>query len=310
MNTRLPLNAILAVSALSATMPASNASAATPVVLENGSLRAEIVPAWAGRLMFFGRKGGENVLWTNPGAENATVDQNGKPAWKNVGGEKTWVGSQGAGWRLFLGIESGPAWPPPAWFDSTPMRVVKADPTNLVLRTAAHAGGDWVVALEREFDLRADCLVMRQRLLPSQVGALGAEPIPDDIRRLWSVAQIPRPEFVEMRLLGGGRHEKTAEIPEPVPGSEPDWVRIDIAKMVGNGKICADGDALRVPAVGGGWFTVEQTAPRKFLDAIEKPGRAMVYASAVDFDPSAYVELEFAAYGPDAEQTLVMRVGD
>lgn len=286
------------------------ASAAVPVVLENNSIRAEIVPAWAGRLMFFGKKGGENVLWTNPGAENATVDAQGRPLWKNVGGEKTWVGSQGAGWRLFAGVESGSVWPPPAWFDSAPMRVVKANPTNLVLRTELHAGGDWVVALQREFDLSGDRLVIRQSLLSEAFGALGREPAPDDVRRLWSVAQIPRPEFVEMRLCGAGRHEKTEEIPEPVPGSNPGWVRVDIAKMVRNGKICADGDALAVPAVGGGWFRIDQTAPRKFLDAINKPGRAMVFASAVDFDPTPYVELEFAAYGPDAEQTLVLTLPD
>ncbi len=88
------------------------------LVLENDAIRAEIVPAWAGRLMFFGRADGPNVLWTQPEAARFTIDAGGKPVWRNVGGEKTWVGSQGRGWRAFAGKESGSVWPPPAWFDS------------------------------------------------------------------------------------------------------------------------------------------------------------------------------------------------
>ncbi len=40
------------------------------------------------------------------------------------------------------------------------------------------------------------------------------------------------------------------------------------------------------------------------LLAIAEPGRAMVYASPDDFKPSVYAELEFAAYGPDAEHAV------
>ena len=98
---------------------AALAAAADPfpdsIVLSNDVLRAEIVPAWAGRLMFFGQPGGPNALWTWPEAARLTVDENGNPAWRNLGGEKTWVGSQGAGWRAFVGKESGRVWPPPAW---------------------------------------------------------------------------------------------------------------------------------------------------------------------------------------------------
>ena len=57
-------------------------------------------------------------------------------------------------------------------------------------------------------------------------------------------------------------------------------------------------------AKGDGWLLIEQTAPERFLTAFATPGRAMVYASPDGFKPSEYAELEFAAYGPDAEQTL------
>ena len=53
---------------------------------------------------------------------------------------------------------------------------------------------------------------------------------------------------------------------------------------------------------------IEQTAPARHLSAFETPGRAMVFASQTTFRPSPYAELEFAAYGPDAEQTLTFRL--
>lgn len=282
-----------------------------PVVLSNAVLRAEIVPAWAGRLMSFGRPGGANALWTWPEAARLTVDEDGNPAWKNVGGEKTWVGSQDRGWRAFAGKESGSVWPPPAWFDSEPMAVVSADATNVVLRTAAHRGGDWIVALERSFTLEADALVVRQRLLPESVGALGPEALPDDHRRLWSVAQIPRPDRVFLHLAGEGRYDRDGEIPAPVPSGRSGWASIDIAGMADKGKISADGDRLAAPlADGSGWLVLSQTAPARHLAAFATPGRTMVYASKPDFDPTPYVELEFAAYGPDAEQTVEFRIAD
>ena len=282
-----------------------SALAVTPLVLENDSLRAEIVPDWAGRLMFFSRKGGENVLWTQPEAAEFGCYPNGTPMWKNVGGEKTWVGSQGAGWRAFAGIEEGGVWPPPAWFDSMPLRVVEVDAKHVVLRSDAHRGGDWVVAMEREFTLEENALVIRQRLIPEEVGARGPDVQPDDDRRLWSVAQVPRPAFAMIRLCGEGRHSKTGTISDPLPQPDSRWARLDIPNSEKPSKINIDGEALAMPlANGGGWFLIEQTAPARCLAAFAEPGRAMVYASPDDFKPSKYAELEFAAYGPDAEQTL------
>ena len=289
----------------------AHSSAAVPLVLENDAVRAEIVPAWAGRLTFFGRPGGTNAFWTQPEAAGFTVDGNGNPVWKNVGGEKTWVGSQGRGWRAFAGKESGSVWPPPAWFDSEPMEVVSADSTRVVLRTAAHRGGDWVVALERSFALEADALVMRQRLLPESAGAPGPEAVPDDDRRLWSVSQIPRPDRVFLHLAGEGRHVRDGVMPAPVPTGRPGWAAIDVGGMADVGKLAADGDRLAAPLPdGSGWLVLSQTAPARHLSAFETPGRAMVFASKPDYRPAPYAELEFAAYGPDAEQTVEFRIAD
>ena len=134
------------------------------LVLENGAIRAEVVPEWGGRLMFLGRPGGKNALWVNPAAAANTVDDKGKEVWKNVGGEKTWVGGMGL-WKGFKDDPKAKGWPPPAWFDSAPLEVVRANATNILLRSAAHTSGDWTVALEREFTLREGGLEVREKLL-------------------------------------------------------------------------------------------------------------------------------------------------
>ena len=301
--------------ALALVPAAALAAAADPfpdsIVLSNGVLRAEIIPAWAGRLMSFGRPGGTNALWTWPEAARFTVDENGRPVWRNVGGEKTWVGSQGKGWRIFAEEGPGRAWPPPAWFDSMPMDVVECGPTGAVLRTDVHRGGDWAIRLERSFALCGDRLVVRQRLIPESVGSLGPDALPDDDRRLWSVSQIPRPGRVFLHFADEGRHVRDGIIPAPIPTDRPGWASVDIGGMDGEGKISADGDRLAVPfADGSGWFVLSQTAPARHLSAFKTPGRAMVFASKPDVLPSPYAELEFAAYGPDAEQTVEFRIAD
>jgi hypothetical protein len=288
--------------ALSAPIPDS-------IILTNDSLCVEIVPDWAGRMMFFGRPGGVNALWTNPEAATYTIDTAGKSLWKNVGGEKTWVGSQRRGWRAMTGVEKGRVWPPPAWFDSMPMQVVATGPTNAVLRTGVHRAGDWAISMERAFMLLDDRLVIRQRLIPADASGVSEPPITNDMRRLWSVAQIPRPDRVAIRLVGEGRICDDASLPAPVPSDIPGWSWIDIAGKDRDGKIEADGEALAAPlSDGSGWLVIEQTAPERHLSAFERPGRAMVYASKKTFRPSAYAELEFAAYGADAEQTLTFRI--
>lgn len=198
---------------------ASAAPAAPPesLVLENAALRAEVVPAWAGRLLFLGRPKGPNLLWTDPGAADVPEYVDGRRQWRNFGGEKTWVGTQEEVWPLFATTNrDGTVWPPPAWFDAMPLSVIRADATNILLRSGFHGcrNGSWTCAIEREFTLSADRLEIRQSAAP--------------------------------------RH----------------------------------------------------------LSAFTRPGRAMVYVSPKDWRPSPYVELEFAAYGPDAAHTLDFRILD
>ena len=154
---------ICAAIAVAAIGPALSSDLAETLVLQNDALRAEVSPAWGGRLMFFGRTGGKNALWTNPSASTNTCDSAGKAKWKNVGGEKTWVGAIGSDyWKGFS--SDGRDWPPPEWFDSAPLDVVRADATNILLRSGFHSACGWTIALEREFTLTGDRLLLREKL--------------------------------------------------------------------------------------------------------------------------------------------------
>ena len=290
------------------------------LVLENDALRVEIVPAWGGRMMYFGRKGGSNALWTDPAAATNTVNAAGKPIWKNVGGEKTWVGGISS-WKGFKTPPVTSSWPPPEWFDSAPLDVVRANATNILLRSGAHSNEDWTVAVEREFTLDGDKLVLHEAL---DNRSKATRPLStNDIRRVWSVTQIPLVPRVIGRLCGEGRMvlERKGKpcfpVPEPLDGG---WIGLDLAAAWKDAKIDFDGDMLAAPLAdgSGNWLVIGQTAPERHLGSFVTPARAMVYTTGPDPAPSkwnghsprAYIELEFVALGPDAEQTLVFRIED
>ncbi len=310
----IPQGGLVAALAFFAVAAASLAAPPEPLVLENAALRAEVVPAWAGRLLFFGRPGGPNLLWTDPGAPDVPEYVDGRRQWRNFGGEKTWVGTQEEVWPLFAKTNrDGTVWPPPAWFDTMPLSVVRADATNILLRSGIHGTGDasWQGAIEREFTLFADRLEVRERLvLPEGAAGVGETPKPDDPRRIWSVTQVPRPGRVALRLCGDRRTAQKEGIPEPVSEGDSEWRFLDVATLPGEGgKMDADADALAASLPDGtGWLVIRQLASPRHLSAFASPGRAMVYVSPKDWRPSPYIELEFAAYGADAAHALEFRL--
>lgn len=296
------------------------------VVLSNAALRAEIVPAWAGRMVFFGRPDGPNVLFANPEAAAATTNAAGGRVWKNVGGNKTWVGEMEAAWPGFQDDSGEGSWPPPAWFDSAPFAVVRADAESVLLRSGVHTNAAlaWTVAVEREFTLLPDRLVLRERLLPGTSGQaakhafgragagipIAEAPRPDDPRRVWSNTQIPHVAHVAIRTCGERRARLLRGGPPPKPrGPGSAWVDLDLSDPPKHARVDADGDALAAEIPGVGWLLLEHSAPERNLDAFATPSRAIVYATGTA-SKKPFVELEFVALGPDAVQTVVFRIVD
>lgn len=277
--------------------------------LENEFLKVVVVPAWGGRMMFFGRQGGKNALWTDCAAARNTVDANGNAVWKNVGGEKTWVGTMPI-WKGFS--DSGEMWPPCKWFDSGALEVVRANGTNILLKTATYRSGEWTVALEREFTLVGDRLLLRETLISPD----GGEPVEDDSRRVWSVTQIPLVDRVSVRMAGSGRAIRYCDS-VALPAAQDGWAVADLSVAKRHGRCAFDGDAIAADIPGVGRLLIEQQAAERHIEKLfDEPSRAIVYTTGRDFKPSTwsgfgthpYVELEFVALGPDAEHTLTFKI--
>lgn len=289
------------------------------IVLANAALRAEIVPDWAGRMVFFGRPDGPNALFANPGAASATTNASGNRVWKNVGGNKTWVGEMEAAWPGFQEPPSDAFWPPPAWFDSEPLEVVRAGATNVLMRSGVHTNAAiaWTVSLEREFTLLPDRLVLHERLRSfpesrSTTCDKNTPPAPsaDDPRRIWSNTQIPLVPNVAIRRCGDCRWRLLRDSPAPVPREDGSaWADIDFSDPPKHARIDADGDAIAAEIPGVGTLLLEHSAPARCLSPFATPSRAIVYATG-RAAALPFAELEFVALGPDAEQTVAFRLND
>jgi hypothetical protein len=296
------------------------------LALSNAALRVEIVPDWAGRMVFLGRPDGPNALFANPEDAAANTNAAGRRVWKNVGGNKTWVGEAEAAWQGFQDDPADGVWPPPAWFDAAPFAVVRADATNILMRSGVHTNAalGWAVAVEREFTLLPDRLVLHERLLsgtslqagnadcgraPAGVPSV-VTPRPDDPRRVWSNTQIPHVARIAIRRWGEGRWRLLRGCPAPVPRTDGSaWADLDVSDPPKHARIDADGDALAAKIPGIGWLLLEHSAPERHLGAFSTPSRAIVYATGFAAT-KPFVELEFVALGPDAGQTVVFRIVD
>jgi hypothetical protein len=89
-------------------------------VLTNGTVEVVVVPE-VGRVMQFHFVGEDPVFWENPALYGKTPDPDSKE-WQNFGGDKSWPAPQPE-WPKLIGRE----WPPPAAFDSKPVKAETHD---------------------------------------------------------------------------------------------------------------------------------------------------------------------------------------
>ena len=175
------------------------------VSLRNAYIRVDVSPQ-AGRVVWFGRHDGPNVLWINraDAVETARL-QNG--AYIDYGGDKLWPSAQ-ALWGRARG--DGTNWPPDRMIDGAPWELVEASDHHLKIKSprSTHFG----VRVQRTIVIDPD---------------VAAVTIVNDITRetasvypvhLWSVTQIERPRFV---LLDIARH-RVGTRPPVVLWQDPD----------------------------------------------------------------------------------------
>ena len=142
--------------------------------LSNRACELIVVPQLS-RVMYFGLKGGSNLLWVAPSANGQEYAGPGGE-WRNLGGDKIWPEPQ----AVF-------GWPPPYFFDNAPSDA-EAIAGGVRLKTRAVAPRLGCVCV-REFTLDADAArVSIRQCFEKSAG----EPL---ALTLWNVTQVCTPTY-------------------------------------------------------------------------------------------------------------------
>jgi hypothetical protein len=147
--------------------------------LSNRVCEMVVVPEIS-RVMYFGLKGGANLIWIAPSANGQSYSEGGSD-WRNLGGDKIWPEPQ----DVF-------GWPPPYFFDNAPS-TAEVIPGGVRLKTEKASPRLGSVCV-REFVLNADKALVnvRQRLekIQGQPAAM----------TLWNVTQVCAPDYALLPL--------------------------------------------------------------------------------------------------------------
>ncbi len=163
------------------------------VEILNVDCRVVVVPA-IGRIMHYGFRDAENMLWENPALSGIRLPDPdtgsfpGTMEWMNFGGDKVWPMEQGR-WSAV----NGSAWPPDPWFDGA-AHTARLTPEGCVITgpVSRFNGGRSV----REIRLAASGtrLSIRQRIEKMMpVPAVAGGPV---LFTNWNVTQVRRPERI------------------------------------------------------------------------------------------------------------------
>jgi hypothetical protein len=221
-----------------------------------------------GRIMWFSRPGGKNVLWTQVVEPKAGE-------WANWGGDKLWPAPQ-SNW----------GWPPPADIDGAPHQAV-IQGTMVELRSPVC----------RRFGVR---FTRRMYLSPNRaefttVNYMDGQRDATQRLAVWQVAQVDNPDYAELPAqVGKSRFAKGVEAYEGTKLEMP-WIefRGDFARLyrqsAGVAKYGSDGPDGRVSSVRDGVrFTIRTELDPK----AEYPDGNKALQVYLSQDPLKYVELE------------------
>ncbi len=168
------------------------------VRMSNGEAELIVVPGIA-RVMFFGLKGGENLLWVNEALTPEALEAAGEEApaggWQNYGGYKLWPAPQ-ADWN----------WPPPPELDRGPCRVEVSE--DGVLRLIGTPSPQFGLRFDREISIAPSGGHVAIRQIAVNVSGESAR------ASIWDVTQVTD-ECVGFVPLGDGAEFRALDAPLP-----------------------------------------------------------------------------------------------
>lgn len=243
--------------------------------LRNASAEMVVVPQ-IGRILRFGPRGGENLLWENPalwGKEVAPAEA--RQEWANFGGDKIWPAPQER-W----------SWPPDPWLDGSPWTVRREGPAAIVMESPVSRATGLQVRRRLVMDPARPRVRLKNVLLNRDDRAVEWS--------VWEVAQVDDPEWCSMPRGEGSAFSRGYRLFPDSP--------IDLESRVTVGEaVRARRDPTRSYKIGsfsrlpelqsrkGGWTFVLR-GPGAFGGAYPDEGcNAEIYSNP---DPLAYVELE------------------
>ncbi len=247
--------------------------------LTDGKSEAVVVPS-LGRVMRFGKVGGENLLWNSPASTQFKAGD-----WKNYGGDKTWLSPQSS-WGTFHGKNG---WPPDPAFDGTPHQpeVLSGGKLKLVSNTSPRLG----IRLERVMWFSdAGEFVIEQSAVKTS-----GEPVRVG---LWSISQsAPGTVFVPLApdsaYQNGFMRFGNAPSTEQSVSTASEMLRLDPQARGGGAKFGVDAPVASLASVRGGLAWVQRSAKPKgqYPDGAEDHGFPVeIYVNGDQ--KTFYVELE------------------
>jgi hypothetical protein len=277
--------------------PATVLGDTSAYVISDGQLQATIAPDLSGRIVAFGKVGGENILWLNPKLPRRLPHD--PKQWHNYGGDKSWIWPQDQ-WATLFGHGN---WPPEPAFDGLPFT---SEPIRNGLRLTGPVEPKQSIRLVREITLVAHKDGSRLRVL-TRIESTG--PTPSTELAAWTVTQLPFPESIEIPDLTAWKYMGGKPWPElEVRGGT---LRLPPSKT-GATKVGADGSEL---VFYGGDFTFRQrivSATRSNVSTRRPAESLQVYRSENTSPDSGdhYIELELtsplSSVSPDRPIELVV----
>lgn len=159
--------------------------------ISNATTRVVVVPA-IGRIMYYGFKGGENLLWNNIQFRAVTLPkdepyrQNGNITWANFGGDKVWPTEQSDFPKI-----NGHGWPPDHWFDGQAQTYeLHEDGVTITSPVSNYCGARCI----REIRLAEEGSHLTINQTIEKVKTAGNPSVEPVKYTIWNVTQIVNPE--------------------------------------------------------------------------------------------------------------------